>query len=284
VSGTSHPADAVSTTQTRIQWVLWGCLAAAIAAITVVVPPLVTASTGPGTPDGADAAVAAGQASASVSPSANAGAASPTGPATGPVAKGTPQSTPPPVVSTTNIAATVGTPTPGQTSPAKAKAKAKTTTTTLTPISITTTSGHIGDGQSVSNLRVRDLSGTVDAWDRYVEFSSGYAGYLTVKVPATVAPSAVTKIQVLVNYRGPAKSTQTWTFRLRNQNTNAWVEVGTNELAPDWGAWNMLSFQAPGTASAYVSTEQTIQVQITGSSARDQANLDYVAAVVTGTV
>jgi hypothetical protein len=172
--------------------------------------------------------------------------------------------------------------TPGQTTQPQTESATTTTTTTLTPVSLTTTAGHIGDGQSVSNLRVRDLSGTVDGWERYVEFSSGYAGSLKYPVPATFAPSTVTDIHVLVNYRGPAMSTQTWAFWVRNQNTDAWVELGTNELAPDWGAWKLLSFQAPGNSSAYVSAEQTIQVRITGSSDRDQANLDYVAVVLTG--
>ena len=156
-------------------------------------------------------------------------------------------------------------------------------TTTLTPATLTTTQGSTG-GQNVSVLRVQDLSGTTDNWNKYVEFNTRYAGYTTYTVPGTIAPASVTGLQVLVNYRGPASSTQTWTWSVWNWSTSSWVSVGTNASAPSWGAWKLLTFTAGGTPSAYVSATQGIRVQIASNNTADNADIDYLAvSLTTGT-
>ncbi len=153
-------------------------------------------------------------------------------------------------------------------------------TTTLTPSGLTTTLGSTG-GQPASVLGVQDQSGTADTWNKYVELNGRYAGYATYAVPGSVPPASVTGLQVLVNYRGPATGTQTWTWSVWNWSTSAWVSVGTNATAPDWGAWKLLTFAAGGTPSAYVSASQGVRVQVASNNSADAADLDYLAVVLT---
>jgi hypothetical protein len=157
---------------------------------------------------------------------------------------------------------------------------ARADTSTVTPTAITTTSGSTGSGQSAANLAVQDLSGTTDTWSKYVEFSGQYSGYLTYAVPTTIAPSSITGIQVKVNYRGPATSTQTWTFKLYDWSSSSWVSVGTNASAPDWGAWTLLTFNASGTLSNFVSSGSAMRLQLIANNASDSADIDYAAIVL----
>jgi hypothetical protein len=153
--------------------------------------------------------------------------------------------------------------------------------TTLTPVSITTVAGATGSGQPVSNLAVQDQSGTASDWNKYVEFSGQYSGYLTYTVPATIAPSSVTGIQARIAYRGPATATQTWTFSLYNWTTSSWTALGTNAAAPDWGAWTLLSLDASGSMGDYLSSGRQIRLQLAANNAADSADIDYAGLALT---
>lgn len=153
-------------------------------------------------------------------------------------------------------------------------------TSTLKATSLTTTVGSTG-GQPVSVLGVRDQSGTTNTWSKYIEFNGRYEGYATFPVPASITPASVTGVRVNANYRGPATATQTWTWSVYDWTTNAWVVVGTNATAPDWGAWKLLSFTAGGTPSQYVSAAQGVRVQVKSNNAADNTDIDYLAVVVT---
>jgi Glycoside-hydrolase family GH114/N-terminal glycosyl-hydrolase-114-associated domain/Fibronectin type III domain len=156
-------------------------------------------------------------------------------------------------------------------------------TTTLKASTLVTTQGSTG-GQPVTALGVQDQSGTTDTWAKYVEFNGQYAGYATYALPAGISPSSVTGLQVLANYRGPATTTQTWTWSVWNWSTGAWAPLGTNAGAPDWGAWRQLTFTASGTPSAYVSSTQGVRVQLRSNNAADAADVDYLAvSLTTGT-
>ena len=85
-------------------------------------------------------------------------------------------------------------------------------TNTLAPVSIITTAGALGSGQTVGNLAVKEQSGSQNNWAKYIEFSpSGsnpYNGDRTYTLPGSVAPSSVTAIQVTANYKGPSGSNE----------------------------------------------------------------------------
>jgi len=151
---------------------------------------------------------------------------------------------------------------------------------TLSPVSYTTTSGTSG-GQPVSNLAVQDQSGTANDWDKYVEFIGSYAGYRAYTLPGSITPSSITALQVKANYQGPAKSYQTWTWKIYNWSTSTWVTLGDNASAPDWGAWTLFTFSASGTMSNYVSGTSQIRIQVVSNNSADAMDLDYEAVVIT---
>ncbi|MGV8969806.1 MAG: endo alpha-1,4 polygalactosaminidase [Microbacteriaceae bacterium] len=156
-------------------------------------------------------------------------------------------------------------------------------TATIAPSSIVSTKGSIASGQSVSNLAVKDQSGTTDTFSKYVEFdtiSTGYAGYRQYAVPGSVAPSSVTGISVAANYRGPTQSQQSWTWSLYNWTTSSWTTLGNNSGASSW-VWKSLTFASPTSASSYVSSTGAVRVQLSTTTGVDNALLDYEAITVT---
>ncbi|MFI6324441.1 endo alpha-1,4 polygalactosaminidase [Nonomuraea sp. NPDC050556] len=155
---------------------------------------------------------------------------------------------------------------------------AQAATTTLAPVSITTTAGSVGSGQTVANLVVKDQSGTQNNYAKYVEFSPNYVGYRTYTLPASVPPSSVTGLQVQANYRGPSAAEQTWKWSLYDWGTSAWTQVGTNAGAPSWGSWTTLTFNAAGN---YVSGTGSIRVRLAANNTSDSADVDYEAVTVT---
>ena len=158
---------------------------------------------------------------------------------------------------------------------------ARAETAAVVPTAITTASGSTGGNQRVSNLAVQDLSGTTDNWNKYVEFGGQYSGYLSYSVPAGISPASIGGIQVLVNYRGPATATQTWTFMLYDWTTGSWSTIGSNAGAPDWGSWKRLVFTAAGTPARYVSSGRSIRLRLVANNAKDAADIDYAAVLLT---
>ena len=153
--------------------------------------------------------------------------------------------------------------------------------TTLTPASITTASGTVGGGQTAANLALQDQSGTASDWNKYVEFSGKYSGYLGYTAPSSVSPASVTGISASIDYRGPAPATQTWTFSLYNWATGTWAAIGTNAAAPDWGSWKVLTFTVGGTAGNYVSSTGQIRLQLSADNNADAADIDYAGLALT---
>ncbi len=160
------------------------------------------------------------------------------------------------------------------------------TTSTLLPSSYATTSGTTGGQPVASSIDLLDESGTTNTWAKYVEFqttaTANYAGYQVFTLPTTIAPSAVTAIQLKANYQGPAAATQTWTWQLYNWNTASYVTVGNNAAAPSWGAWTILTFNATGTLANFVrASDGQMRVQLVSNNHADNCDIDYEALVVT---
>ena len=161
---------------------------------------------------------------------------------------------------------------------------AQSNTETLVADSMTTSSGTIGSGQSVSNIQVQDQSGSQDDWNNYVEFlstSSAYQGYRSYTLPNTITPSAITSLQIQANYRGPEKTWQSWSWSLYNWSSQNWVTVGDNAGTPPWGDWYLLTFDMASAPSDFVEpTTREIRVQLQANNTQDNMNLDYEAIVV----
>ena len=154
-------------------------------------------------------------------------------------------------------------------------------TITLVPSSYVTTVGTSGGQAVATSIDLLDESGTESVWNKYVEFDGLYAGYQVFTLPTTIAPSSVTNMQIEVNYQGPSAPNQTWTWQIYNWTTAAYVTVGTNAGAPEWGAWTMLTFTVPGTLSNYVnSTNGQVRIQLLSNNSSDSADIDYEALTV----
>jgi glycosyl hydrolase family 114/Kelch motif protein len=160
-------------------------------------------------------------------------------------------------------------------------ASGQNTFTTLVPLSYVTTAGTTGGQPVATSIDLLDESSTASDWNKYVEFQGKYTGYQVFTLPTSIAPSAVKSIQIQVNYQGPATASQTWTWQIYDWVNAAYVTVGTNAGAPDWGAWKLLTFTVPGTLSNYIrSSDGQIRVQLVSNNSADAADIDYEAVIV----
>lgn len=154
---------------------------------------------------------------------------------------------------------------------------------TLLPVSYTTTSGGSG-GQPVANITVQDQSGSQNNWNKYIEFTTPgtntYAGYRTYTVPGAITPASITAIQVTANFLGSAPAQQTWTWKIYNWNTSAWVTLGANS-GNSWSAWKLFTFNAAGTMADYVNGSNQIRIQLVSNNTSDNSDLDYEAVTLT---
>ncbi len=154
---------------------------------------------------------------------------------------------------------------------------------TLLPVSYTTTSGGDG-GQPVTVLTVQDQSGSQNNWNNYVEFTTPstntYAGYRVYTVPGTIPAASITAIQVKANFLGPVPATQTWTWKIYNWSTSAWVTLGTN-TGSSWSAWKLFTFNATGTMANYVNASSQIRIRLQSNNTADNADLDFESVTLT---
>lgn len=170
-----------------------------------------------------------------------------------------------------------------------AAALPSTTAITLVPASYVTTHGHAG-GQPAGNLDLLDESGIGSSPAKYVQFQAKtagttYAGYRNYFLPAAVNPAALVSVQVRVNYLGPQKPTQIWTWQMFDWAHNAFVSVGDNYLAPRQGPWTIFSFNISGNRLAnYVRpADRLIRLGLISNNAAGDADIDYESLVVTTT-
>jgi hypothetical protein len=154
---------------------------------------------------------------------------------------------------------------------------------TLSPTSYVTSTGGSG-GQSVTNLKVQDQSGSQNDFNKYVEFltpgTAKYVGYRKYTVPASVNVSTISGIQIKANFLGPLVTDQKWTWRIYNWSTATWAVLGDNTGA-NWSAWKAFNFSASGTLANYVSSTREIRIRLDSSNVADDADLDYEAVVIT---
>lgn len=162
------------------------------------------------------------------------------------------------------------------------------TVQTLVPVSYATTSGSSGGEAVTSSIDILDESGTQNIFADYVQFQSKaatpvaiYTGTQNFTLPSSTSPSAVTSMQVAVNYLGGQTSEQTWTWSIYNFSTSSWVSLGTNSSAAGWSGWSMLYFTVSGTFSNYVqSGTGLIQLQTVSNNTADNADIDYEGITV----
>lgn len=159
------------------------------------------------------------------------------------------------------------------------------TTTEIAPTSYTTLRGSDG-GQPVAALAIQDFPDTSNAadWEKYIEFYTPdrqkYMGYRTYVLPTTIDTSAITALQLKVNYKGPDKRTQRWIWHIYDWQRRKWVLLGDNRDAASW-EWSEFTFSAGKTLENYVdATTREVRVRVQSSNTKDDMDLDYEALVV----
>lgn len=181
-----------------------------------------------------------------------------------------PVTTWPGITTTTGSPATTSTTTPGGRG-----------ALTLAPEAINTTKGTTG-GQPVSNLALRDQSGTGVDPAKSVTFGPGaYTGYRTYTLPSGLDPDSIWGVTVSAGYRGPAKAVQRWRWYMYDWIAGTWVSLGDNAEAPDYGAWQALTFYVGGDLSGYVDpASRAIRVRLVAPDKPYVAALDDERVVV----
>lgn len=146
----------------------------------------------------------------------------------------------------------------------------------LAPASYVTLSGSTG-GEPVSNLAVMDQSGTQNNPSAYVTFTTPavvYKGYRRYFLPDLILRGTVTTLSVKVNYRGPAKASQAWTWYLYDWTLGSWVGLGNNTPALA-GTWTLLTFSPINPRRFINGSTREIRLRVQSSNASGNAKLDY---------
>ena len=166
----------------------------------------------------------------------------------------------------------------------ESRVSAQQTVSTLVPVALEVSSGRAA-GQPVTALATMHESGMSND-KKYVELdaktaSAPYAGTVSYTLPTTVPPLSVISMQIQADYRGPAVPSQRWTWKIFDWVNNAYVTVGDNTFAPQWGSWKVLSFNVWGNLANYVRTSDgAIKVQILSDNQADDAYIEYQPILV----
>jgi hypothetical protein len=160
---------------------------------------------------------------------------------------------------------------------AQAEAVAAAGSAVITCTGVTLAAGTIGDGQSVSTLARRELSGTQDVWTEYVELSRGSDATFTFAT--ALDPAAIAGLAVQVNYRGSLTSYVPWFFELWDAAAGAWVLVGDNSFAQDW-VWSAAVLPVPGPPQRFLSGG-SLRLRYHAGNTRDASLLDELVIVAT---
>ncbi len=161
--------------------------------------------------------------------------------------------------------------------------------TVLVPTSYVTTHGK-DSGTPVSALDKLDELGLTSDPAKFVEFEAAaagtaYAGYRTYTLPTSIVSNSITQIQLRVNYRGPVRQTQRWTWSIFDWSHGGFFPMGDNFFAPPASPWTILTFNLGGNNLAnYVrAIDRQIRVQVVSNNIAGNAGLDYEALALTST-
>lgn len=170
-----------------------------------------------------------------------------------------------------------------------APALAVLTDTVLVPASYVTTHGK-DSGTPVSALDKLDESGLTTDRAKFVQFEAAaagttYAGYRTYTLPTSIRANAITRFELRVNYRGPVRQKQQWTWSIFDWNHGAYFPLGDNFFAPPMSPWTILTFHLEGNNLAnYVRpNDRQIRIRVISNNTAGNASLDYEALTVTRT-
>lgn len=152
----------------------------------------------------------------------------------------------------------------------------------IAPIAYTTQRGS-STIRPVGVLGLKEQSGLDNDPSTYVSFNtpaSVYSGVQTFQLPVEVPKSTISTLKLVVNFSGPLKATQGWTWSLYNFTTQTWIKVGTNGGVSRPNTWTLLSFSIP-TPRQFISVNGAIRVSLRSNNATYDARVDYEALLFT---
>jgi len=150
----------------------------------------------------------------------------------------------------------------------------------LTSQSLSTQRGSTSG--SLASLGLLQQSGTEDNPTTYVIFKtpgSVYMGYRSFILPSDVQPSMISTTLLQINFKGPASSTQRWTWSIYNWKTRMWIKLG-DSVGTQANQWNTLLFPISN-ISRYVSAAREIRIRLQSSNSTGDAKLDYETLHIT---
>jgi hypothetical protein len=116
-------------------------------------------------------------------------------------------------------------------------------------------------------------------WTDYVELQGPSTIVCNYNLPSGVAGSGVSSMALQINYRGPNKAAQLWTWEVKDTTTGNWISLGDNGFAADW-VWTKTTLNVPGPLARYFSGS-TLQIRYGTTSSVDASDVDQM--LITGT-
>jgi len=156
------------------------------------------------------------------------------------------------------------------------------TTISLPCAALTVATGSIGPGQTAAALTTAELTGTQDIWANYVEVFPSSSIICRYDLPAGVSAATLSALALRVNYRGPNRTFQTWTFEAFDATAGVWVPLGDNTFAATW-VWTATTFNLPSPLSRFVSGS-SLQIRYGTTSNVDASDIDQLLMSATTTV
>jgi len=150
----------------------------------------------------------------------------------------------------------------------------------IIPTSLITQSGSTtGSLDSLGLLQQNGLGDTPDAYVTFQTPGSIYTGYQSFLLPSDTQPSQVSTMLMQINFKGPASSTQKWTWSIYDWNTKMWIKLG-DSTGTSADEWNMLLFRIQN-PRRYILPAGEIRVQLKSNNANGDVKVDYEAIHLT---
>lgn len=156
------------------------------------------------------------------------------------------------------------------------------TLTVLKPTSMTTSLGTTSS-TSITALGTKDQSGTTTSsskGQKYTPVSTGYQGVFYFPVPTNIDPATTTAMELSTTFYGAARTTQRWTFQIRDITASTWVTLGYNDGVIAH-TWSNIRLTVPAPYTRFFNSSRQVQIRYSASTNVETSQLDYLGVNLT---